>query len=106
MVEQGDIININFNPVKGHEQKGFRPALVISNDTYNQRCGGFAIVCPITRTDNKFPLHVELKNGETKGYVLCEHIRYLDVKSRGYTFVEKASIEVFDMVINIVRNCF
>ena len=35
MVRQGDIIKLNFNPQAGHEQAGYRPALVISNDFFN-----------------------------------------------------------------------
>ena len=37
MVKQGDIIKVNFNPQAGHEQAGYRPALVVSNDFYNQK---------------------------------------------------------------------
>ena len=35
MVKQGDIIKINFNPQKGHEQSAYRPAVVVSNDFFN-----------------------------------------------------------------------
>jgi len=45
--KQGDIIWIDFNPQKGHEQAGHQPALVVSKDDFN-RLTGFAIVCPIT----------------------------------------------------------
>ena len=33
--EQGDIIAIDFDPQAGHEQKGRRPAIVVSNNAYN-----------------------------------------------------------------------
>ena len=36
MVKQGDIIKINFNPQVGHEQAGYRPAVIVSNDTFNK----------------------------------------------------------------------
>ncbi|MBP1592114.1 MAG: type II toxin-antitoxin system PemK/MazF family toxin, partial [Oscillospiraceae bacterium] len=55
MVNQGDIIKVNLNPQRGHEQAGYRPALVVSNDTFNTYAK-LAIVCPITNTDNQFPL--------------------------------------------------
>ena len=35
--EQGDIIILDFNPQAGHEQKGNRSALVVSNKTFNRR---------------------------------------------------------------------
>ena len=46
---QGDFITITFDPQSGHEQKGRRPALVVSKDLFN-RSTGLAIVCPLTNT--------------------------------------------------------
>jgi len=57
--EQGDIIILDFNPQAGHEQKGNRSALVVSNKTFNRRTR-IAVVCPITNTDRGFPLHISL----------------------------------------------
>ena len=106
MVKQGDIIKINFNPQKGHEQAGYRPALVVSNNYYNKEAG-FAIVCPITNTDNKFPLHLKLPAGiKTTGVVLCEHVRYLDVQSRGYKFVERVDTDFLEEVLNMLSLFF
>ena len=42
---------LTFDPQAGHEQKGRRPAIVISNDLFQQNTG-VAIVCPITSTDS------------------------------------------------------
>ena len=52
MVKQGDIIWLDFNPQTGHEQSGRRPAVVVSNESFN-RFSKMAIVCPITNTVNK-----------------------------------------------------
>ena len=57
MVKQGDIIKINFNPNKGHEQAGYRPALVVSNNIYNNQTK-MTIVCPITNTTKVFTLNI------------------------------------------------
>ena len=46
MVKQGDIIKVNFNPQAGHEQAGYRPALVISNDFFNQKTKNFNKISP------------------------------------------------------------
>ena len=82
MVKQGDIIKVSFNPQMGHEQAGYRPALVVSNDIFQTQTK-LAVVCPITNTDNKFPLHVSLDSRtKTTGVILCEHIRTLDLNSR------------------------
>lgn len=102
MVRQGDIVKVNFNPQQGHEQAGYRPALVISNDDFiaNAR---LAILCPITNTNNKFPLHIPLpENLVTTGAVLCEHIRTLDLNARQYTYVETVSPEFLKSIIDTV----
>ena len=52
--KQGDIIIMDFNPQKGHEQSGRRPALVLSNDILNHH-SSLAFVCPITNTNEKYP---------------------------------------------------
>ena len=50
MVNQGDIIILNFDPQSGHEQKGRRPALVVSNNKFQKYFGNNSIICPITNT--------------------------------------------------------
>ena len=55
--ERGDLIALTFDPQSGHEQKGRRPALVISHHLFNKHTG-LAIVCPITSTERDFPFHV------------------------------------------------
>ena len=103
MVEQGDIIIINFDPRFGHEQAGKRPALVVSNDTFNRKCH-LSLVCPITNAINGFPLHVNLDiRTKTSGSVLCEHIRSLDIESRGYRVVEKMPEDLLRRVIDIIN---
>lgn len=48
-----------------------------------------AIVCPITNTNNKLPLHIPLdERTKTTGVILCEHIKALDIEARGYTVIE------------------
>lgn len=104
MVSQGDIIKVNLNPTKGHEQAGYRPALVISNDFFNVKTN-LVIACPITNTNNRFPLHIELdKRTQTTGVILCEHIKSLDLASRGYKQVEKVPQDILENVLNIVKS--
>ena len=102
MVKQGMIIKLNFNPQIGHEQAGYRPAVVISNNVFNNKAK-LAIVCPITNTDNKFPLHIALdERTKTKGVILCEHLKSLDLRKRKYEFIENISKDILDNVINTV----
>ncbi len=89
--KQGDIIYLDFNPSKGHEQKGARPAIVISTNTFNKNTK-MIIVCPITSNDKYFPTHYKLiESKKIKGSILCEHIRSIDFESRNVKFIEKAS---------------
>ena len=102
MVRQGDIIKLNFNPQAGHEQAGYRPALVISNDFFNQKTN-LTIVCPITNANNKFPLHIPLDDRTgTTGVVLCEHVKALDLNARAYRVVEQIPEDLLRMVIDVV----
>ena len=102
MVKQGDIIKVNFNPQRGHEQAGFRPAVVISNDVFNEKAR-LAIVCPITTANNHFPLHVPLDSRTSvNGNILCEHVKALDLEARPYTVVEKIPEDILAKVIDIV----
>ena len=102
MVKQGTIIKINFNPQVGHEQAGYRPVVVISNNIFNNKTK-LAIVCPITNTDNKFPLHIPLdKRTKTKGVILCEHVKSLDLKNRKYEVIEILPQDILENIINIV----
>jgi mRNA interferase MazF len=52
--EKGDFISVSFDPQSGREQKGRRPAIIVSNLLFN-RATDLAIVCPITNTDRKIP---------------------------------------------------
>lgn len=102
MVKQGTIIKINFNPQAGHEQAGYRPVVVISNDIYNKRTN-LCIVCPITNTNNHFPLHIPLdERTKTTGVILCEHIKALDLNSRDVQEVENLPEDILNTVIGIV----
>lgn len=102
MVKQGTIIKINFNPQSGHEQAGYRPAVVISNNFFNQKAN-LSIVCPITNTNNHFPLHIPLdERTQTTGVILCEHIKSLDLNSRTYQEIEELPKDILDRVIDVV----
>lgn len=102
MFNQGDIVSMNFDPQKGHEQTGYRPALVVSNNTYNT-ITGLCLVCPITNTNKDFPLHVKLdENTKTTGVVLCEHVKALDLIARKAEFKERITNEILDEVLDII----
>ena len=102
MVKQGSIIKINFNPQSDHEQAGYRPGLVVSNDFFNQKTN-MTIVCPITNTNSKFPLHIPLdRRTQTTSVILCEQLRSLDIEACGFHFIEMVPGDILENVIDIV----
>ncbi|GHU78629.1 mRNA interferase PemK [Clostridia bacterium] len=107
IVKQGDIICVDLDPTKGHEQGKKRPALVISNEKYHKRVN-LVVICPITSKINHFPLHVMLPETlKTKGEVKCEQVRTIDINARNYSKIETAPQEVirevFDIVFGIIE---
>lgn len=99
---QGDLVALDFDPQSGHEQKGRRPALVISKDAFNKGTG-MAICCPVTNTDRRVPFHVPI-TGRTSltGFVMCEQVKSLDYRSRRMKLIERAPQDVLNDVLAIV----
>lgn len=60
---RGEVWLVNFNPGRGSEQKGVRPALVIQNDVGNVH-GATTIDAAITTTIKEFPATVVVPVGE------------------------------------------
>jgi len=100
--EQGDIVYLEFDPQAGHEQKGKRPALIVSNNTFNQFTK-LAMVCPITNTKRNFPLHIELdERTKTHGVIMCEQVKSLDIIARNAAFFEKVPKDLLEEVTDII----
>ena len=92
---RGDIIKVDLNPTKGHEQGNYRPVMVMNDVPLP---GGFNIVLPITSKVKSYPLEVELDDRtNTSGVVLCFQVRTLDLKSRNTSFIEKAPVDIVDL---------
>jgi mRNA interferase MazF len=73
---EGEIWDVLFDPQVGREQRGLRPALVISNDDFNSMRNDLHIVVPITATDRGFPFHVRIEaavGGLTQiSFIMCD----------------------------------
>ncbi|MCA1949255.1 MAG: endoribonuclease MazF [Treponema sp.] len=99
--DQGDIVWLDFNPQQGHEQRGRRPALVLSFKEYNEKIG-LAIFCPITSKVKGYPFEVEIMGEKIKGCVLSDQIKSLDWTVRNIEYIEKITNDKFEEVINTV----
>ncbi len=97
--ERGDIIWLNFNPQAGHEQRGKRPALVLSPKIYNEKTS-LCLCLPITSKIKGYPFEVPLSSKlPIQGVVLSDQIKNLDFTVREITFICKAD----DNLIQIVQ---
>ena len=96
---RGDVIRLDFNPQKGHEQAGRRPALVLSPTEYN-RTVGLAVVCPITNQKKGYPWEVDIPhNPFVTGVVLADQIKSLDWRQRRADFMCTPEFELLEDVL-------
>src|SRR5258708_32196980 len=80
--DSGDLIWTEFDPTRGREQAGRRPALVVSSAGFTENTG-LAVVCPITSRARPFPTSVVLPPGlPVAGEILTSHIRSIDTHAR------------------------
>lgn len=101
-MKQGDIILIDFDPTKGREQSGYRPALIISQTKYNEK-RNLAIVCPITNSTKTLNFRVLLDDRtQTQGDVICEQVRTIDLLVRKYKVIERLPKDLLERVLDAV----
>lgn len=94
----GDLIKINFYSQAGHEQAGWRRALVVSEAAYNSR-SHLALICPIASNVKGYPFEVPLpEDCSIHGVVLADHIKSADLKARAAKRVGRAPEDVLNTV--------
>jgi mRNA interferase MazF len=92
--DAADLVWLTFDPQAGHEQRGRRPALILSPRSYNAKAR-LAIACPITSQVKGYPFEVALPaDGTIRGVVLADHVKNLDWQARRVEFAERAPSEV------------
>lgn len=102
---KGDFVALTFDPQAGHEQRGRRPALVVSNDLFNRHTG-LCIACPITRTRRDFPFHVPIpENPDVAGFVMVEQVKSIDFRSRNARRIGRAPDQVLEEALSILDAC-
>jgi mRNA interferase MazF len=79
VASRGDVWIVDLDPVRGHEQGGRRPGLVVSVDSFNRGRAGLAVVLPFTSVEKRLPLHVEVAPPEgglrQRSFVKPEDVR-------------------------------
>ena len=100
--EKGDLVWLDFDPQTGHEQKGRRPAICISQKKYKQKIG-LALFCPITSHIKGYPFEIVLENHSINGCILSDQIKNLDYRQINCDFIEKATEEEIDSVVDNIK---
>lgn len=107
---RGEVWLVNLDPVRGHEQAGTRPALVVSVDRFNHGAAGLVVVLPITSRAKGVPLHVAVSPPEggltSLSFVKCEDIRSVstDRLVRRLGSVEPSTIATVDDRLRILMD--
>jgi mRNA interferase MazF len=102
---KGDFIAVTFDPQSGHEQRGRRPALVVSNDLFNKHTG-LCLACPITNTRRDYPFHVRIpEDQDVTGFVMVEQVKSIDYRSRDAKLVGRASEQVLREALSLLDAC-
>ena len=105
--EQGDVIWLNLNPKKGHEQQGKRPYLCLSNKIISDYAG-IAIFAPISTTKRSYPVYYDINDlGYTvKGQILLDQIVTVDYNARPFQYEETLSKEDMKLILKQAKMVF
>jgi mRNA interferase MazF len=96
--DAGDFIWIDLDPIKGHEQRGRRPAIVLSPRFYNERAG-LCVATPITGQAKGYPFEVPIPRGHgVSGVVLADQVLSLSWPARNVDLIGRAGSELLDDV--------
>ena len=78
--DAGDIVWISFDPQRGHEQAGHRPAVVLSPAAYNGKTS-LMVCCPMTTQIKNYPFEV-IVMGAKPSAILADQVKSLDWRER------------------------
>lgn len=97
--DRGDIVSVPLDPAMGHEQRGSRPALVLTTKEFNKL--GDVLVAPITQGGDfaryaGFAVMLTGTSCKTQGVALVNKIRMLDLTARKARKIERAPSVVID----------
>ena len=76
---RGEVWTVSLNPIKGSEQKGIRPVVIVSPNTMNAALET-KVVVPLTTKKKNWPSRVDTDFKSSKGQAMCEQIRTVSAK--------------------------
>jgi mRNA interferase MazF len=102
LIQAGDIYMVDLDPIRGSEQSGIRPVLVISTDLMHLKSKRI-IICPITGNMDFWTTKVLLPEAaKTSGMVLTDQVRAVDRQERVLRFVETLTPDFVTLVRSYV----
>jgi mRNA interferase MazF len=105
---RGEIWFVDLNPVRGHEQAGIRPALIISATTFNHGPANLVTVLPITTKDRSIPSHVKIKPTtstlQKTSFIICEQIRTIsqDRLTKRVGVINKDTLQSVEKIVGMM----
>lgn len=116
-IERGSVIWLNMHPTKGHEQHGWRAAIILSDSLIDPDNSSFAMVVPVTTQEKQYPFEVKIPSGitteheripfkELTGVVLTDQAKSLDLNARDAVVIGKVNLSssFYNKVITNVRS--
>ena len=101
--DAGDLVWLTFDPQAGREQRGRRPALILSPRAYNTKAQ-LAIACPVASHAKGYPFEVPLPGGGAiTGVILADHVKNVDWQARRAVFETKVDSDVITDVRERLR---
>ena len=109
-MKRGDIYYVSLDPTFGHEQRGTRPVLIVTSESFNQLTR-LPVVVPTTSGGRFARIHgfaVSLASAGTKttGVVRCDQPRVVDLEARNGRRVETLSGPVLQEILMRTRLLF
>ncbi|MFC5222786.1 type II toxin-antitoxin system PemK/MazF family toxin [Bifidobacterium leontopitheci] len=108
----GDVLLVDLDPAKGHEQKKRRPVIVVSNDDFNRNCS-LTVVIAISHGRGDFELHLPITatrrddgDGWIDGYAQVEQIRALDLEERNPVRIGRLRDDDMDHITGTLISCY
>lgn len=114
-VQRGSVVWKNLHPTNGHEQHGWRPAIVLSDGLIDPQNSSFAMVVPVATEEKHYPFEVPVPAGitlthpkytELSGVVLTDQAKSLDLRARNAEVIGRVdpTSNFYQSVVTNVRS--
>lgn len=103
---QGDMVEINFDPIRRRESQKMRPILVVSTGDFNAS-SPMTIICPISSRIDSFPLHKQLPEGcGVSGCVIMEQVHAINLEAHFCRRIGTLNDEALQLILMCLRSFF